>query len=97
MGGPETTDEVFDFLNHFFSDKDIMPLQSQKSFYYSSSYSNYTRTIYKNCGGGSPIKMETEKQGQGMIEILDQISPSTDMELFIPDILIMRKSLPGFL
>jgi ferrochelatase len=32
---------------------------------------------YAKIGGGSPIKMWTEKQGQGMVKILDQISPST--------------------
>jgi protoheme ferro-lyase len=32
---------------------------------------------YEKIGGGSPIKMWTEKQGAGMIKILDQISPST--------------------
>ena len=30
MGGPETTDDVFDFLNRLFSDKDIIPLPAQK-------------------------------------------------------------------
>ncbi|CAF5043809.1 unnamed protein product, partial [Rotaria sp. Silwood1] len=29
MGGPETTDVVFDFLNRLFSDKDIIPLPAQ--------------------------------------------------------------------
>ena len=32
---------------------------------------------YAKIGGGSPIKIWTEKQGQGMVEILDRISPST--------------------
>lgn len=30
MGGPETTNDVFDFLNRLFSDKDIIPLPAQK-------------------------------------------------------------------
>jgi ferrochelatase len=30
MGGPETTGDVFDFLNRLFSDKDIIPLPAQK-------------------------------------------------------------------
>ncbi len=30
MGGPERTDDVFDFLNRLFSDKDIIPLPAQK-------------------------------------------------------------------
>ncbi len=32
---------------------------------------------YDKIGGGSPIKMWTHKQGQGMVEILDRISPET--------------------
>ena len=32
---------------------------------------------YGKIGGGSPIKMWTEKQGQGMVKLLDQLSPST--------------------
>jgi ferrochelatase len=35
---------------------------------------------YAKIGGGSPIKAWTEKQGQGMVKILDQISPSTGMD-----------------
>ena len=30
MGGPEKTDDVYDFLNRLFSDKDIIPLPAQK-------------------------------------------------------------------
>ena len=32
---------------------------------------------YAKIGGGSPIRMWTEKQAKGMIEILDQMSPAT--------------------
>ena len=32
---------------------------------------------YKKIGGGSPIKMWTEKQGQGMVDLLDKMSPET--------------------
>lgn len=30
MGGPETVNDVYDFLNRLFSDKDIIPLPAQK-------------------------------------------------------------------
>lgn len=30
MGGPETVDDVYDFLNRLFSDKDLMQLPIQK-------------------------------------------------------------------
>ena len=32
---------------------------------------------YREIGGGSPIKKWTTLQGQGMVEILDRISPET--------------------
>ena len=32
---------------------------------------------YSRIGGGSPIKRWTHIQGQGMVKILDQISPDT--------------------
>ena len=32
---------------------------------------------YKKIGGGSPIKMWTEKQGEGMVKLLDQMCPET--------------------
>ncbi|CAF0951847.1 unnamed protein product [Adineta steineri] len=79
MGGPEKTDDVFDFLNRLFSDKDIIPLPAQKTL---GSLIARRRTPsiqeqYAKIGGGSPIKMWTENQGEGMVKILDQISPST--------------------
>ena len=38
---------------------------------------------YAKIGGGSPIKMWTEKQGAGMIDILDRISPDTGLSNFL--------------
>ena len=32
---------------------------------------------YRHIGGGSPIKKWTELQGQGMVKLLDEISPET--------------------
>jgi len=79
MGGPETTDDVFDFLNRLFSDKDIIPLPAQKTLgpLIARRRTPSIKEQYAKIGGGSPIKMWTEKQGQGMIKLLDQISPST--------------------
>lgn len=36
---------------------------------------------YREIGGGSPIRKWTEIQGQGMVEILDRISPETGVVL----------------
>jgi hypothetical protein len=38
MGGPETVDDVFDFLNRLFSDKDLIPLPAQKYVFISYSF-----------------------------------------------------------
>ncbi len=32
---------------------------------------------YSQIGGGSPIKKWTETQGEGMVKILDEVSPET--------------------
>ena len=32
---------------------------------------------YEKIGGGSPIRQWTEKQGEGMVKLLDEISPET--------------------
>jgi len=32
---------------------------------------------YQKIGGGSPIKMWTEKQGEGMVRLLDDMCPDT--------------------
>ncbi|CAF3742370.1 unnamed protein product [Adineta steineri] len=79
MGGPEKTDDVFDFLNRLFSDKDIIPLPAQKTLgpLIARRRTPSIQEQYAKIGGGSPIKMWTEKQGEGMVKILDQISPST--------------------
>ena len=34
---------------------------------------------YQKIGGGSPIKMWTEKQGEGMIKLLDEMCPDSGM------------------
>ncbi|CAF3180619.1 unnamed protein product [Rotaria socialis] len=79
MGGPETTDEVYDFLNRLFSDKDLIPLPAQKTLgpLIARRRTPSIQEQYAKIGGGSPIKMWTKKQGEGMVKLLDQISPST--------------------
>ena len=34
---------------------------------------------YREIGGGSPIRKWTEIQGEGMVKILDEISPATSI------------------
>ncbi|XP_050397088.1 ferrochelatase, mitochondrial [Patella vulgata] len=79
MGGPETTDDVHDFLLRLFLDKDLIPLpaQSRLAPWIAKRRTPSIQDQYRKIGGGSPIKKWTEKQGQGMVELLDKISPET--------------------
>ncbi|XP_064645736.1 ferrochelatase, mitochondrial-like isoform X2 [Lineus longissimus] len=79
MGGPEKLEHVHDFLLRLFSDKDIIPLpaQSQLSKFIAKRRTPKIIEQYRKIGGGSPIKMWTERQGAGMVKLLDQISPET--------------------
>ncbi|CAF5054827.1 unnamed protein product, partial [Rotaria sp. Silwood1] len=63
MGGPETTNDVYDFLNRLFSDKDLIPLPVQKKLapWIARRRTPSIQEQYAKIGGGSPIKMWTEK------------------------------------
>lgn len=65
LGGPEKLSDVHDFLLRLFSDRDLIKLPFQK---YLAPFIAKRRTPkiqdqYSKIGGGSPIKMWTEKQG----------------------------------
>lgn len=82
MGGPETLDDVHNFLHNLFSDRDLMQLPFQK---YAAKYISRRRTPqikdqYQAIGGGSPILSWTRKQGLAMEKVLDEISPETGKE-----------------
>jgi ferrochelatase len=79
LGGPETLEDVHDFLLRLFSDKDIIPLPAQGTLapWIAKRRTPKIQKQYSKIGGGSPIKMWTERQGEGMINLLDQISPET--------------------
>ncbi|XP_065885930.1 ferrochelatase, mitochondrial-like [Dysidea avara] len=79
LGGPEKVDDVHDFLLRLFLDKDLIPLpaQSRLAPWIARRRTPKIQEQYKKIGGGSPIKMWTEKQGQGMVDLLDKMSPET--------------------
>ncbi|XP_046575841.1 LOW QUALITY PROTEIN: ferrochelatase, mitochondrial-like [Haliotis rubra] len=79
LGGPEKTEDVHDFLLRLFLDKDLIPLPAQSKLapYIAKRRTPSIQTQYRKIGGGSPIKRWTETQGQGMVDILDKISPET--------------------
>ncbi|XP_041355226.1 ferrochelatase, mitochondrial-like isoform X2 [Gigantopelta aegis] len=79
LGGPETTEEVHDFLERLFLDKDLinLPIQSRLAPLIAKRRTPKIQTQYAKIGGGSPIKRWTEKQARGMVDILDKISPES--------------------
>lgn len=79
MGGPEKLDDVHDFLLRLFSDRDLMrlPAQSQMSKFIARRRTPRIKNQYAEIGGGSPIHKWTHLQGEGMVKLLDEISPET--------------------
>ncbi|XP_048402981.1 ferrochelatase, mitochondrial isoform X1 [Stegostoma tigrinum] len=79
MGGPETLDDVHDFLLRLFTDKDLIPLPAQSKLapFIAKRRTPKIQEQYHRIGGGSPIKMWTAKQGDGMVKLLDELSPET--------------------
>jgi ferrochelatase len=79
LGGPATLNDVESFLLRLFSDRDLIPLPFQK---YLARFITTRRTPrikdqYAKIGGGSPIRMWTEKQASKLVEILDKTLPET--------------------
>ncbi|XP_064409973.1 ferrochelatase, mitochondrial isoform X2 [Latimeria chalumnae] len=79
MGGPETVDDVHDFLLRLFLDKDLMTLPAQNKLapFIAKRRTPKVQEQYIKIGGGSPIKMWTTMQGEGMVKLLDEMSPQT--------------------
>ncbi|EGC44871.1 ferrochelatase [Histoplasma capsulatum var. duboisii H88] len=80
MGGPQTTQDVGDYLSRLFADPDIIPLGRLQS--YLGPLISHRRTPkiqkqYAAIGGGSPIRKWSEYQCKEMCKILDKISPET--------------------
>ena len=79
MGGPVKTTGVYDFLFRLFSDPDLIPLpaRSRLAPFIARRRTPKIEEQYAEIGGGSPITYWTQKQGEGMVKILDEISPET--------------------
>uniref|UniRef100_A0A8C6DYJ6 Ferrochelatase n=1 Tax=Moschus moschiferus TaxID=68415 RepID=A0A8C6DYJ6_MOSMO len=80
MGGPDTV-EVQDFLQRLFLDQDLMtlPVQNKLGPFIAKCRTPKIQEQYRRklIGGGSPIRMWTSKQGEGMVKLLDELSPHT--------------------
>ncbi|PWA16000.1 hypothetical protein CCH79_00017733, partial [Gambusia affinis] len=79
MGGPEKLEDVHDFLLRLFMDTDLMklPVQNKLGPFIAKRRTPKIQEQYSKIGGGSPIKHWTSMQGEGMVKLLDDISPDT--------------------
>lgn len=79
MGGPQTTDQVGDYLLRIMTDRDMiqLPAQSYLGPWIAQRRTKEVQEKYAEIGGGSPILSWTQKQGKLLCETLDRISPST--------------------
>ncbi|XP_029371201.1 ferrochelatase, mitochondrial isoform X1 [Echeneis naucrates] len=79
MGGPEKLADVHDFLLRLFMDTDLMklPVQNKLGPFIAKRRTPKIQEQYSKIGGGSPIKHWTSMQGEGMVKLLDKMSPET--------------------
>ncbi|KAF0031271.1 hypothetical protein F2P81_015826 [Scophthalmus maximus] len=79
MGGPEKLEDVHDFLMRLFLDTDLMklPVQNKLGPFIAKRRTPKIQEQYSKIGGGSPIKRWTSMQGEGMVKLLDEMSPET--------------------
>ena len=79
MGGPHNLGAVNSFLFNLFSDKDLIPIPFQSILAPWIAKRRTPKIIeqYAKIGGGSPIRMWTEKQGEMLEKVMDKISPDT--------------------
>nr|XP_046231382.1 ferrochelatase, mitochondrial [Scatophagus argus] len=79
MGGPEKLEDVHDFLLRLFMDTDLMklPVQHKLGPFIAKRRTPKIQEQYSKIGGGSPIKHWTSMQGEGMVKLLDEMSPDT--------------------
>ncbi|KAF4516833.1 hypothetical protein B566_EDAN006227 [Ephemera danica] len=79
MGGPESSDQVHDYLLGIMTDRDMiqLPFQSKLGPYIAKRRTPEVQKKYNEIGGGSPILKWTRKQGDLMCEKLNSISQAT--------------------
>lgn len=79
MGGPQTIDQVHDYLHRIMTDRDMiqLPFQSKLGPWIARRRTAEVQKKYQEIGGGSPILKWTNIQGQLMCTELDQLSPES--------------------
>lgn len=71
MGGPETVGDVRPFLYNLFSDREIIRLgpafmQKVLAYFISRKRAKKSEQLYRQIGGGSPLRRITEQQAQAL-------------------------------
>ncbi|KAL0858440.1 hypothetical protein ABMA27_012316 [Loxostege sticticalis] len=79
MGGPQTTDQVGDYLHRIMTDRDMiqLPVQSRLGPWIASRRTEEVQKKYNEIGGGSPILKWTNTQGRLLTKALDQMLPES--------------------
>ena len=79
LGGPQTTDAVAPYLRRMFLDRELIPLPLQRVLgpFIASRRAPKVALKYGEIGGKSPIYDWTQRQGTGMVQWLDTLSPET--------------------
>lgn len=79
MGGPQTTDQVGDYLHRIMTDRDMiqLPVQSKLGPWIATRRTEEVKKKYMEIGGGSPILKWTNTQGSLLTRALDQMLPES--------------------
>ncbi len=79
LGGPQTVDDVGPYLERMFLDRELirLPFQERLGRFIARRRTPKIQRKYAQIGGGSPIYRWTQRQGQAMVQWLDQLSPET--------------------
>ncbi|XP_063221724.1 ferrochelatase, mitochondrial [Bacillus rossius redtenbacheri] len=79
MGGPESSEQVHEYLLRIMTDSDMiqLPVQSKLGPFIAKRRTPEVQKKYNEIGGGSPILKWTRYQGQLLCEKLDLLSPAT--------------------
>lgn len=80
MGGPQTTEEVYDYLFKIMTDTEMVQLpiaQDKLGPWIAKRRTPGLQKKYEEIGGGSPILRWTKLQGKLLCDMLDKESPQT--------------------
>ncbi|VVC90787.1 unnamed protein product [Leptidea sinapis] len=79
MGGPQTVDQVPEYLLRIMTDRDMiqLPVQSRLGPWIARRRSDEVKKKYQEIGGGSPIYKWTDLQGKLLTQTLDKMLPQS--------------------